>query len=104
MAAGWIFTAPLMTTVPVRALTMTLEGASAGATSIFSIMPLILMRSVAPGAASMEPETAQVALASRWPRVRLMPYAPHTAVGGWASVRLKGSVGVIGQAGCRERG
>ncbi len=94
-AAGWILTAPLMTTVPVRALTMTLAGASAGLISIFSIMPIIMMRSVAPGAAVMSTDTASVARARLSPKVRLMPSATRRAVVRSASARLKVRVGAV---------
>src|SRR4051812_16250312 len=62
-AAGLIRTAPLMTTVPVRALTITRAGASAGSTSIFSTRLINVVRISAPCAASIEIDTPSMARA-----------------------------------------
>ena len=64
-AAGLIRTAPLITTVPVRALTITRAGASAGSTSIFSIRLISAVRTSAPCGASIATETPSIGAGDR---------------------------------------
>ena len=52
-----------MTTVPVRALTITLAGGSAAVTSRFSMPAIIAARACTPGVARTDTETASTACA-----------------------------------------
>ena len=94
-AAGLIRTAPLMTTVPVRALTITRAGASAGSTAIFSIRLISAVRTSAPGGASIAIETPSIARAIGWPSSRLIASATRCAVVKSASARLKMRLGAV---------
>ena len=94
-AAGPIRTAPLMTTVPVRALTITRAGASAGSTARFSIRLISVVRTSAPGGASIAIETPSTARAIGWPMSRLIASAIRCAVVKSDSERLKIRVGAV---------
>src|SRR3546814_3759622 len=72
LAAGPTRTALLMTTVPVRALTMTRAGGSAETTLRFSISLISIVRTSAPCGAAIATETASTASARPLPRRELI--------------------------------
>src|SRR5205085_3041076 len=74
-AAGRMRTAPLITTVPVRALTIPRSGASAGSTSTFSIRLINALRTSAPCGTWIATETPSSARAMGWPTSSLIAWA-----------------------------
>ena len=94
-AAGPTRTAELITTVPVRALTMTRAGGSAVETSRFSISLINAARTSAPCGARTWTDTPSVASAVPAPKRRLIAPATFCALVKSACSRLKVRLGVV---------
>src|SRR3569832_7616 len=103
-AAGLTRTAELITTVPVRALTMTRAGGSAATTSRFSISLISVARTSAPVGARAVIETPSNASAVPAPRRVLIAAATFWAVVKSAWARLKVITGLVSKQVAPARG